>query len=58
MSRKMKDGRSLPIAGKRRKKDDVETALETFTTAHSLIDEQEAEAVRKKIRELPEEMGR
>lgn len=58
MSRKMKDGRSLPIAGKRRKKDDVEKALETFTTAHSLIDEQEAEAVRKKIRELPEEMGR
>lgn len=58
MSRKMKDGRSLPIAGKRRKKDDVEKALETFTTAHSLIDKQEAEAVRKKIRELPEEMGR
>ena len=58
MSRKMKDVKSLPIAGKRRKKDDVEKALETFTTAHSLIDEQEAEAVRKKMRELPEEMGR
>lgn len=58
MSRKMKDGKSLLIAGKRRKKDDVEKALETFTTAHSLIDEQEAEAVRKKMRELQKEMGR
>lgn len=54
----MKDGKSLLIAGKRRKKDDVEKALETFTTAHSLIDEQEAEAVRKKIRELQKKMGR
>ncbi|MGN0294172.1 MAG: hypothetical protein ACI4D3_09245 [Lachnospiraceae bacterium] len=56
MSRKIKDRCNLQFAGKQSEKDQVEEALESLTTAHSVLDEQEAEAVRKKIQELPDEI--
>lgn len=56
MNRKMTDRCSLQFAGKQSEKDCVEEALESLTTAHTVLDEQEAEAVRKKIQELPDEI--